>query len=177
MSRRAVPALQGTSRKAGSHENWGNFKCHKWEELLRHSHAAAGCAISKGPITATRKPAALASCARDARTTPAPFAASKTRTFSIAWPSASKRGRQFSTAAARSSSTRSAASGSGCIRAPSWMRGLANVRAEFSLTALAYNLRRALNILGVGGGHDGRGSRLRRVTRLYRRALGSWAPS
>ena len=29
------------------------------------------------------------------------------------------------------------------------MRGLANVRAEFSLTALAYNLRRALNILGV----------------------------
>jgi hypothetical protein len=29
------------------------------------------------------------------------------------------------------------------------MRGLANVRAKFSLTALAYNLRRALNILGV----------------------------
>jgi hypothetical protein len=30
------------------------------------------------------------------------------------------------------------------------MRGLANVRGEFSLTALAYNLRRVLNILGVG---------------------------
>jgi hypothetical protein len=29
------------------------------------------------------------------------------------------------------------------------MRGLQKVRAEFSLTALAYNLRRALNILGV----------------------------
>jgi transposase len=29
------------------------------------------------------------------------------------------------------------------------MRGLANVRGEFSLTALAYNLRRALNIVGV----------------------------
>jgi transposase len=29
------------------------------------------------------------------------------------------------------------------------MRGLDNVRGEFSLTALAYNLRRALNILGV----------------------------
>ncbi len=29
------------------------------------------------------------------------------------------------------------------------MRGLQNVRAEFSLTAFAYNLRRALNILGV----------------------------
>ena len=29
------------------------------------------------------------------------------------------------------------------------MRGLANVRAEFSLTALGYNLRRALNIVGV----------------------------
>jgi transposase len=30
------------------------------------------------------------------------------------------------------------------------MRGLTNLRAEFSLTALAYNMRRALNILGVG---------------------------
>ncbi len=29
------------------------------------------------------------------------------------------------------------------------MRGLESVRAEFSLTALAYNLRRALNILGL----------------------------
>jgi hypothetical protein len=29
------------------------------------------------------------------------------------------------------------------------MRGLDKVRAEFSLTALAYNLRRAINILGV----------------------------
>ena len=29
------------------------------------------------------------------------------------------------------------------------MKGLENVRAEFSLTALVYNLRRALNILGV----------------------------
>jgi hypothetical protein len=30
------------------------------------------------------------------------------------------------------------------------MQGLANVRGEFSLTALVYNLRRALNIVGVG---------------------------
>jgi len=29
------------------------------------------------------------------------------------------------------------------------MRGLEKVRGEFSLTALAYNLRRALNILGM----------------------------
>jgi hypothetical protein len=29
------------------------------------------------------------------------------------------------------------------------MKGLENVRAEFSLTALAYNLRRAINLLGV----------------------------
>jgi hypothetical protein len=29
------------------------------------------------------------------------------------------------------------------------MRGLEKVRAEFSLTALAYNLRRALNIIGM----------------------------
>ena len=52
------------------------------------------------------------------------------------------------------------------------MRGLANVRAEFSLTAFAYNLCRALNILGVeamtaavaAGG---------RVTRLSTRAIES----
>jgi transposase len=31
------------------------------------------------------------------------------------------------------------------------MRGLPQVRAEFSLTALAYNLRRALNIVGISG--------------------------
>ncbi len=30
------------------------------------------------------------------------------------------------------------------------MRGLEKVRAEFNLTALAYNLRRAINIVGVG---------------------------
>ena len=77
------------------------------------------CAISKRSTTATRKPAAIARCARDARTTPARFPASKTRTCSIAWPSASKRGRRLSTVAARSSNTRSAASSSGCTRAPS----------------------------------------------------------
>ena len=38
------------------------------------------------------------------------------------------------------------------------MRGVDNVRAEFSLTALVYNLRRALNILGV---EDGRGPGLK----------------
>ena len=31
------------------------------------------------------------------------------------------------------------------------MRGLEKVRAEFSLTALAYNLRRMLNIVGFAG--------------------------
>ena len=41
----------------------------------------------------------------------------KTRTRSIAWPSASERGRRFSTVAARSSSTPSAASSSGCTKA------------------------------------------------------------
>ena len=29
------------------------------------------------------------------------------------------------------------------------MKGLESVRAEFSLTALAYNLRRAINLLGI----------------------------
>jgi len=37
------------------------------------------------------------------------------------------------------------------------MRGLDKVRAEFSLTALVYNLRRALNILGVARLMAGRG--------------------
>jgi hypothetical protein len=31
------------------------------------------------------------------------------------------------------------------------MRGLDKGRAEFSLTALAYNLRRAINLVGVQG--------------------------
>jgi transposase len=31
------------------------------------------------------------------------------------------------------------------------MRGLEKVRAEFSLTVLAYNLRRVLNIVGMPG--------------------------
>jgi len=31
------------------------------------------------------------------------------------------------------------------------MRGLENVRGEFSLTALSYNLRRAMTIIGVPG--------------------------
>jgi hypothetical protein len=31
------------------------------------------------------------------------------------------------------------------------MKGLDNVRAEFSLTALVYNLRRAFNIIGIEG--------------------------
>jgi hypothetical protein len=31
------------------------------------------------------------------------------------------------------------------------MRRLENVRGEFSLTALAYNIRRALNLVGVKG--------------------------
>ena len=62
------------------------------------------------------------------------------------------------------------------------MRGLENVRAEFSLTALAYNLRRAINILGVGpliaaiqgsrplvlSSHNNTGSVSRRGARLDR---------
>src|SRR6185312_2939087 len=39
----AVPGMPGT---AGSHENWGNFKCHKWGELLRHSQSP-----SSGPMS------------------------------------------------------------------------------------------------------------------------------
>src|ERR1700722_12605457 len=34
------PAIPGMPGMAGSHENWGNFKCHKWGELLRHSQRA-----------------------------------------------------------------------------------------------------------------------------------------
>ena len=35
------------------------------------------------------------------------------------------------------------------ICADATMRGLDNVRAEFSLTALAYNIKRAITIVGV----------------------------
>ncbi len=31
------PTIPGMPGMVGSHENWGNFKCHKWGELLRHS--------------------------------------------------------------------------------------------------------------------------------------------
>ena len=34
---------------------------------------------------------------------------------------------------------------------PASVRGLKNVRAELSLTALAYNLRRAITIIGIPG--------------------------
>ena len=31
------PTIPGMPGMVGGHENWGNFKCHKWGELLRHS--------------------------------------------------------------------------------------------------------------------------------------------
>jgi hypothetical protein len=43
-----IPGMPGT---IGSHENWGNFKCHKWGELLRHSHR---CML---PLITRRSPA------------------------------------------------------------------------------------------------------------------------
>jgi hypothetical protein len=36
------PAIPGMPGMAGSHENWGNFKCHKWGEYGRHSHKETG---------------------------------------------------------------------------------------------------------------------------------------
>ena len=74
---------------------------------------------------------------------------SKTRTCSIAWLNASKRGPRFSTVAARSSSIPSGSIKQWMYQGAFLMRGLENVRAEFSLTAIAYNLRRALNVVGV----------------------------
>jgi len=69
--------------------------------------------------------------ARDARTTFARCPVSKTRTRSIAWPNASKRGSRFSTVAARSSSIPSAASSNGCIQ------GALSVESEFRRAKLA----------------------------------------
>ena len=71
----------------------------------------------------------------------------ETRTFSIALPSASKRGRRF--CPRRQVVEHRFGTQAVDVSGAFLMRGLANVRAEFSLTALAYNLRRALNILGV----------------------------
>ena len=56
------------------------------------------------------------------------------------------------------------------------MRGLANVRTEFSLTALAYNLRRALNILGVEAMTAAAVAALEMVTALSADALGFRTP-
>jgi hypothetical protein len=56
-----------------------------------------------------RKPAAFVGYAHNAPTTFARCPVSKTRLCSIGWPNASKPGLRFSTVAARSSSTRSAA--------------------------------------------------------------------
>jgi Transposase DDE domain len=50
--------------------------------------ATAGCAISPKSITVIEEPVVATRCARDARTTWAPFLASKTRPCSIAWPNA-----------------------------------------------------------------------------------------
>ena len=57
------------------------------------------------------------------------------------------------------------------------MRGLANVRAEFSLTALAYNLRRALNIVGVEAMIFGYRRGLRQLRSPVRAHYGRLKPS
>ena len=40
------PAIPGTPGMAGSHENRGIFKCHKWGELLRHSQGGETAVVS-----------------------------------------------------------------------------------------------------------------------------------
>ena len=55
---------------------------------------------------------------------------------------------RFSIAGARPSSIRLARIKQWMNQGAFLMRGLEKVRAEFSLTALAYNLRRVLNIVG-----------------------------
>jgi len=69
--------------------------------------------------TATEKRVELARYAPAARTAFASFPALATKARLIAWPRGSKRGRSCKTCAERSSSIRSAASSSGCIRARS----------------------------------------------------------
>ena len=51
--------------------------------------------------------------------------------------------------AVKSSSIPSAQSNNGWARVPSSTRRLENVRGEFSITALAYNIRRAISLVGV----------------------------
>jgi hypothetical protein len=54
------PAIRGMPRTAGSHENWGIFKCHKWGELLRHSHLTAAILDETVPFPIS-KPTAVSS--------------------------------------------------------------------------------------------------------------------
>lgn len=52
------------------------------------------------------------------------------------------------------------------------MKGLRQVRAEFSLSALAYNLLRVMNIVGVRGLVEALGRLLRALRRATRRRQG-----
>ena len=49
----------------------------------------------------------------------------------------------------KASSIPSAQSNNGWARVPFLTRRLENVRGEFSITALAYNIRRAISLVGV----------------------------
>ena len=112
---------------------------------------SAGCAVSKkidyGNRQACRDCPLRSRCTNDSS---ARFPASKTRPCSTAWPSACKAQRPEILDRRREIVEHPF----GTIK--QWMnqgaflmRGLDNVRAEFSLTALAYNFRRVLNIVGV----------------------------
>jgi hypothetical protein len=111
--------------------------------------AMAGSTIWRRSTMAIAKPVVLAHCARAARTPFVRSPASKTKPFSTAWPSAPQSEPEI-----LDRRREVVEHPFGGIK--QWMHqgafltcGLANVRADFSLTALAYNLRRAVNILGV----------------------------
>jgi hypothetical protein len=112
---------------------------------IRHGQLRDLAKVDYGNRRACRDWPIRARCTNDMRS----VSRLENEVCSIAWPNAGRSGRRFSIVAARSSSIPSAASSSGCIRAPlnAWFRQRA--RRVQSLTALAYNLRRALNIIGV----------------------------
>jgi hypothetical protein len=73
------------------------------------------------------------------------------RPFWIGWRHGSQRNLKFWINAARASNIRLDRSSNGWGKGIFLTRRIENVRGEFSLTALAYNIRRALTLVGVIG--------------------------
>ena len=65
----AALTIPGMPGMVGSHENWGNFKCHKWGELLRYSQSPSVRSASTSIAIALSRKAASYWRGRDCEAT------------------------------------------------------------------------------------------------------------